>query len=88
MIYQINVAYSMREYKRIKCFEIVIYSKPLEEENEKSIWKTIIKEKSEEKMKREIQQKPTTMKNLRFLWGAHINESQYVIDIWWHGGNN
>ena len=44
----------------------------------KSTWKAIIKEKSEEIMNREIQQKTTTMKKLRFLRGAHANESQYV----------
>ena len=44
----------------------------------KSTWKSIIKEKSEERMNREIQQKTTTMKKLRFLRGAHANESQYV----------
>ena len=44
----------------------------------KSTWKAIIKEKNEESMNREIQQKTTTMKNLRFLRGAHANESQYV----------
>ena len=44
----------------------------------KSTWKAIIKEKSEERMNREIQQKTTTMKKLRFLRGAHANESEYV----------
>ena len=29
-------------------------------------------------MNREIQQKTTTMNKLRFLMGAHANESQYV----------
>ena len=29
-------------------------------------------------MNREIQQKTTTMKKLRFLRGAHANECQYV----------
>ena len=43
-----------------------------------STWKAIIKEKSEERMNREIQQKTTTMKELRLLRGAHANESQYV----------
>ena len=46
--------------------------------NEKSTWKAIIKEKSEERMNREIQQKTTTMKKLRFLRGAHANKSHYV----------
>ena len=41
-----------------------------------STWKAIIKEKSEEIINREIQQKTTTMKKLRFLRGA--NESQYM----------
>ena len=44
----------------------------------KSTWKAIIKEKSEERMNREIQQQTTTMKKLRFLRGTHANESQYV----------
>ena len=44
----------------------------------KSTLKAIFKEKSEERMNREIQQKTTTMKKLRFLRGAHANESQYV----------
>ena len=44
----------------------------------KSTWKAIIKEKSEERMNREIQQKTTTIKNLIFLSGARANESQYV----------
>ena len=38
----------------------------------------VLKEKSEERMNREIQQKTTTMKKLRFLRSAHANESQYV----------
>ena len=44
----------------------------------KSTWEAIIKEQSEEIMNREIQQKATTMKKLRFLRGAHVNESQNV----------
>ena len=44
----------------------------------KSTWKAIIKEKSEERMNRETQQKTTTMKKLRFLGGAHANEGQYA----------
>ena len=43
-----------------------------------STWKAIIKEKSEERINREIQQNTTTMKKLRFLRGAHANKSQYV----------
>ena len=42
----------------------------------KSTWEAIIKEKSEERINREI--KTRTMKKLRFLRGAHANESQYV----------
>ena len=37
----------------------------------KSTWKAIIKEKSEERINREIQHKTTTMKKFRFLRGAH-----------------
>ena len=44
----------------------------------KSTWKAIIKEKSEERMNREIEQKTTNIKKLRFLKGEHANESQYV----------
>ena len=33
---------------------------------------------NEERMNRELQQKTTTMKKLRFLMGVHANESQYV----------
>ena len=36
---------------------------------------------SEERMNREIQQNTTTMKKLRFLRGAHANESQYSHSI-------
>ena len=43
----------------------------------KSTWKLIIKENSEERMNRKIQQKTTTMKKLRFLRGAHANVRQY-----------
>ena len=67
----------MKKYKRVVFFEIGIESKTLEK-MKKSTWKAIIKEKSEERMNREIQQKTTTMKKLRFLRGAHANESQYV----------
>ena len=65
----------MKKYKRVVFFEIGRESKPLEK-MKKSTWKTIIKEKSEERMNREIQQKTTTMK--KFLRGTHANESQYV----------
>ena len=44
----------------------------------KSTWKAIIKEESEERKNREIQQITTTMKKLRYLRGGHANESQYV----------
>ena len=64
----------MKKYKRVVFFEIGIESKTLEK-MKKSAWKAIIKEKSEERMNREIQQKTTTM---RFLRGTHANESQYV----------
>ena len=37
-----------------------------------------MKEKSEEIINREIQQKTTTMKKLRILRGARVNESQCV----------
>ena len=68
----------MKKSKRVKSlFEIGIESKTLEK-MKKSTWKAIFKEKSEERMNREIQQKTTTMKKLRFLRGAHANESQYV----------
>ena len=58
--------------------EIGIESKTLEKNMKKSTWKAIIKGKSEERMNREIQQKTTTMKKLRFLRSAHANESQYL----------
>ena len=68
----------MKKYNRVKSFfEIGIESKTLEK-MKKSTWKAIIKEKSEEKMNRQIQQKTTTMKKLRFLRSAHPNENQYV----------
>ena len=44
----------MRKYKRVVFFEIGIESKTLEK-MKKSTWKAIIKEKSEERMNREIQ---------------------------------
>ena len=66
----------MKKYKRV-VFEIGIDSKTLEK-IKKSTWKAIIKENSEERMNRKIQQNTTTMKKLRFLRGAHANESQYV----------
>ena len=46
----------MKKYKRVVFFEIGIESKTLEK-MKKSTWKAIIKEKSEERMNREIQQK-------------------------------
>ena len=57
----------MKKYKRVVFFEIGIESKTIEKIN---------MEKSEERMNREIQQKTTTMRKLRFLRGAHANESQ------------
>ena len=45
----------MKKYKRVVFFEIGIESKTIEE-MKKSTWKAIIKEKSEERMNREIQQ--------------------------------
>ena len=52
-----------------------------------STWKVIIKEKSEERMNREIPQKTTTIMKLRFLRGVHANESQHV-KYYSMGGNN
>ena len=67
----------MKKYKRVVFFKIGIETKTLEK-IKKSTWKAIIKEKSEERMNKEIQQKATTMKKLRFLRCAHANESQNV----------
>ena len=77
MIYQIKGGFYEEIQNSKVFFEIGIESKTLEK-MKKSTWKAIIKEKSEERMNREIQQKTTTMKKLRFLRGAHANESQYV----------
>ena len=77
MIYQIKGGFYEEIQKSKVFFEIGIESKTLEK-MKKSTWKAIIKEKSEERMNREIQQKTTTMKKLRFLRGTHANESQYV----------
>ena len=77
MIYQIKGGFYEEIQKSKVFFEIGIESKTLEK-IKKSTWKAIVKEKSEERMNREIQQKTTTMKKLRFLRGAHANESQYV----------
>ena len=76
MINQIKGGF-YEEIQKVVFFEIGIESKTLEK-NEKSTWKAIIKEMSEERMNRDIQQKTTTMKKLRFLRGAHANENQYV----------
>ena len=75
MIYQIKGGFYEEIQKSKVFFEIGIESKTLEK-MKKSTWKAIIKEKSEERMNREIQQTTTTMKKLRFLRGAHANESQ------------
>ena len=78
MIYQIKGGFYEEIQKSKVVFEIGIEIKTLVEKNEKSTWKAIIKEKSEERMNREIQQKTATMNKLRFLRSAHANESQYV----------
>ena len=58
----------MRKYKRVKCFSNRNRQKT-STKMIKSTWKAIIKEKSEERMNREIQEKQT-MKKLRFLRGG------------------
>ena len=69
MIYQIKGGFYEEIQKSKVFFEIGIESKTLEK-MKKSTWKAIIKEKSEERMNREIQQNTTTMKKLRISEGC------------------
>ena len=60
----------MKKYKRVKIFKNR-NRKQNSRKNEKVNMESN-QEKSEERMNREIQQKTTTMKKLRFLRGVHM----------------
>ena len=70
MIYQIKGGFYEEMQKRVKCFRNRNTQQNSRKKMQKSTWKAIIKEKSEARMNREIQQKTTTMKKLRFLGGG------------------